>query len=166
MSECNSYLNDLEWRPGHLHVNQRRLYKPSRLVSSPLFTALPPKPPKPTPVTNNGMNNNMALQDAEWYWGDISRQVPFFLLLQLFCPTLTFSAQKVKIIMRFLSVSQTRRFFSPPFSSREEVNEKLRDTADGTFLVRDASTKMHGDYTLTLRSFLHAVLFYLHASFT
>ncbi|KAI2663608.1 Phosphatidylinositol 3-kinase regulatory subunit gamma [Labeo rohita] len=106
---------------------------------------LPPKPTKPmTPVNGNGVKEaaSGSLQEAEWYWGDISRTPPLNDELA--------DALQSKYVPDSQS-SQCRMLERTPPPEREEVNDKLRDMPDGTFLVRDASTKMQGDYTLTLR---------------
>lgn len=76
---------------------------PPRKVSGRMGTSLPIRVSESS--SHSDKEKKMELQDAEWYWGDIKREV---------------------------------------------VNELLNNTVDGTFLVRDASSK-GGEYTLTLR---------------
>lgn len=74
-------------------------------TTPPLAPPIPPRQTGHSRITeDSSMSPEEQLREADWYWGNISR---------------------------------------------EEVNEHLRDKADGTFLVRDATSP--GDYTLTLR---------------
>lgn len=111
----------------HMRIMELLLLNCDWGESLPEFASAPAVPPRKVSRMGSGMTSDtsflssamidldlerdkdktgsISLAEAEWYWGDISR---------------------------------------------EEVNEKLKDTADGTFLVRNASSKC-GEYTLTLR---------------
>uniref|UniRef100_A0A8C6TMU7 SH2 domain-containing protein n=1 Tax=Neogobius melanostomus TaxID=47308 RepID=A0A8C6TMU7_9GOBI len=85
------------------------------------------------------------LSEADWYWGNISRYIH---LLNHLSIHLCIHPTSIDLLEIHDLPNIT---FHSGGGFREEVNEIMRNTPDGTFLVRDSSSRVDGEYTLTLR---------------
>ncbi|XP_023257160.1 phosphatidylinositol 3-kinase regulatory subunit alpha-like, partial [Seriola lalandi dorsalis] len=121
----------------------------SELNMNQAAPALPPKPVKSsTPAASSSFNNSMALQDAEWYWGDISSKTEedneMWLkalekadLVWLTCPPPHSEYSMVEDEEDL--PHHDERLWRLGNINRSQAESLLRGKRDGTFLVRDSS---------------------------